>query len=153
GPAHQPERASRRSHRRSLRSPRRGRAQRPRRVERDNRPGDHVPRSSIASRPSPLHTRCATPRRQSTVSARPERARMRAQRGPTRYHYESSPCVVDVIEKEEGMSEDNNGKAPAAVPEVEAGLRFIHLMEVQGRMESRALAVETSALVDLLIAK
>ena len=51
------------------------------------------------------------------------------------------------------MSEDNNGKAPAAVPEVEAGLRFIHLMEVQGRMESRALAVETSALVDLLIAK
>ena len=64
---------------------------------------------------------------------------MRAERGPTRYHYESPPCVVDVIEKEEGMSEDNNGKAPAAVPEVEAGLRFIHLMEVQGRMESRAL--------------
>jgi hypothetical protein len=51
------------------------------------------------------------------------------------------------------MAEDSNGKVPAAVPEVEAGLRFIHLMEVQGRMESRALAVETSALIDLLIAK
>ena len=37
--------------------------------------------------------------------------------------------------------------------EVENGLRFVHQMEVQGRIEQSQLAVETSTLVDLLIAK
>ena len=37
--------------------------------------------------------------------------------------------------------------------DLEAGLRFVHQMEVQGRIEQSQLAAETSALVDLLIAK
>jgi Fe-S-cluster containining protein len=37
--------------------------------------------------------------------------------------------------------------------QLEGGMRFIHQMEVQGRVEQTQLAIESSALVDLLIAK
>lgn len=37
--------------------------------------------------------------------------------------------------------------------DVEGGLRFVHQMEVQGRVEQTQLAIETAALADLLIAK
>jgi Fe-S-cluster containining protein len=43
--------------------------------------------------------------------------------------------------------------APATIADVEAGLQFSHRMELQGRREQHQLAVESSALVDLLIAK
>jgi len=56
------------------------------------------------------------------------------------------------------MSSEGNetGAAPMVedlTRDVEQGLRFVHQMEVQGRIEQSRLAVETSALVDLLIAK
>lgn len=42
---------------------------------------------------------------------------------------------------------------PLSEAALDAGLRFLHVMEVQGRVEQRYAAVEISALVDLLIGK
>lgn len=62
-----------------------------------------------------------------------------------------------MADKEERREPEPRRNDPATIPatlrDVELGLRFGHRMEAQGRIEQSQVAVEMSALIDLLIAK
>jgi len=51
------------------------------------------------------------------------------------------------------VSEGNADDDPVSRDELETGLRFGHMVAVQTRVDHRTLAIENSALIDLLIAK